>query len=113
MIQLYDHFPVSFSVNLPTHSICCNNNDRSRCDYIKWEKMTVKDREMIRSYIDNEILKRNLLEYNVLNCYNPNCDSDVHLKELDYIFEERRCILLQSTEHFRFVNEIKLAIIPG
>ena len=110
---IYDHFPVSFNVTLPTHYISCNSNDRVRCDYVKWDKITANDKEMIRSFIDNEIVKRNLLECNTLACSNPNCDSDVHLKELINIFNESRCILLQSTEKFRFVNEKKFVIVPG
>ena len=93
--------------------MCCDNNDRVKCDYVKWDKMTAKDKEIIRSFIDSEIIKQNLLESKALVCYDPNCTSDVHQKELDHIFNENRYILLKSTECFRFVNERKFVIIPG
>ena len=112
-LALYDHFPISFALNIPTHYMYANDSDRVKCDYIKWDKMTAKDREMIRNFIDNEIAKRKLPDCQVLNCFNPSCTSDFHKKELDEVFNENRCILLQSTEHFRFVKERKFVIIPG
>ena len=59
-VAIYDHFPLSFSMTLPTHYIYCNDNNRVRCDYVKWDKIFVKDKEMIKIYFDNEIVnKRN------------------------------------------------------
>ena len=75
--------------------------------------MTVKNRELIRNHIDSEIIERKLLDYEGINCCNPNCTNSDHQKDLDNIFDECRCILIQSTEHFRFANERKFVVIPG
>ena len=110
---LYDHFPITFVLNIPTHIMYFNDNDRARCDYVKWDKMTIKDKELIKNRIDSEIIERKLFDYKAINCCNPNCTNVDHQKDLDNIFDECRCILLQSTEQFRFINERRFIIIPG
>ena len=57
---IYDHFPITFVLNIPVNYMCYNNNDRVGCEYVKWDKMTATDKEEIKNFIDSEMINRNL-----------------------------------------------------
>ena len=75
--------------------------------------MTVGDRETIRDFIENEIMRHGLLDSNALSCFDMNCTDKKHKDELLNIFETIKCILLHATEDFKFTNEKRFRIIPG
>ena len=110
---LYDHFPVCFEIDL---SICCLSNVSDNVhvrDFVNWRKIRDTDKRYIRDCIDSAIIRENLLSYDVFNCRDLNCSNPCHKISMDRALLAIGQILLQSTEHFRYVNENRFRIIPG
>ena len=110
---LFDHFPVSIVLNVPNYTKCCINSERMICEFVNWNKITDGDREIIKEFINNEIIKNGLFDYYALSCCNPNCVNKQHRDNLTNVFDSVKCILYQSTERFRYANERRFKIIPG
>ena len=110
---LYDHFPITVVLSIPIHLEHFKDNDKVICNYVNWNKMTHNDKEDIKNYIESEIIRQKLLESNSLLCFNPNCENESHREELDSVFNANKCILIQSTEKFRYMKERRFKVIPG
>ena len=110
---IFDHFPLSCSLNIHTDAFHFSDSERVIHEFVNWNKMSVGDRETIKQFIDCEIMRKKVLDNHSLSCFNLNCSNKNHRSEMLHIFESIKCILLEATEKFKFINEKKFKIIPG
>ena len=75
---LYDHFPISFVLDIPIYASNAIDNERMISEYIKWDKMTLTDKQVISEFIDKEILNHKMLDSTLFLCYDVNCKCVSH-----------------------------------
>ena len=110
---IFDHFPLSCSLNIHTDVFCFNDAEKIIHEFVNWNRMTSRDREIIKQFIDSEIMKKKLLDSHSLSCLDLNCSHKNHRIEMLHIFESIKCILLEATDKFKFTNEKRFKVIPG
>ena len=110
---LYDHFPMYFEMNVSICSVSNVDDNIYIDEFINWHKITKHDRLKIKDYIDNAIVEKQLLLYDVFACRDVNCKDPCHEAGMDKALSVVKQVLLQSTEQFRTSNEERFKIIPG
>ena len=108
---LYDHFPLSFYLNISFDTIPVLDKDNVVREFVNWNRMSVEDRCAIAGYIDKEIYK--ILNHKTLSCCCLNCDNEQYINDLNELYLMSRSILYNSTDDFRFIKEERIKEIPG
>ena len=110
---IFDHFPLSCSLNIHTGIFHISDTEKIIQEFVDWNRMTASDREIVKQYIDSEIMKRRLLDSHSLSCFDFNCTHKDHRIDMAHIFESIKCLLIEATDKFKFINEKRFKIIPG
>ena len=112
-IAIFDHFPVCFDFSFLHEHINCDYNVVSKAEFVNWNRISSLDEEDIKNGMDKCILSRNMLNHEVFRCTNVNCKEGSHVRMLDGILDDMKCILLESTAEFRYTCSKKFRVIPG
>ena len=110
---LYDHFPLSFFLNVILDVPLVNDKEVLLKEFVNWNKMSVADKILISNFIDEEINNMKILDDEAFFCFDLKCNNPSHKTALNELFLKMKSILLRSTEEFRFINEGKFKVVPG
>ena len=101
-LALFDHFPVSFSLDFDFNLIPLESNfDDDGGDFINWDKLTKENLNEYQDNIDNVLENIDeVFDSSVFTCTNQSCQTHEHIQELDAIYNFIINVLLFSTANF-------------
>ena len=83
---LYDHFPLSFFLNVILDVPLVNDKEVLLKEFVNWNKMSVADKILISNFIDEEINNMKILDDEAFFCFDLKCNNPCHKTALNELF---------------------------
>ena len=110
---IYDHFPLSFELELNFQIIKVNTSPFIITDFVDWRKINDKQKLDIKNKIDEMVEERNLFDCDAFYCSEVNCKSEEHHAQICDVYRNMREILVNSTSQHCFDRVHKFKPVPG
>ena len=111
--DLYGQLPISFFLDIPIYVSNSIDNERMIIKYIKWDKMTLTDKQVISEIIDKELLNHKMLDSILFTCYDVNCKCVSHFNQMSDRVNSIKFNLNKFTNKFRVANNRRFKVVPG
>ena len=114
---IFDHFPLHFCLEFYAENRAEEGEEVRDDNFIRklvnWSKISSRDKEGIKEFIDEMIDISGILSCNVFRCCRINCKNENHLRCLDELFDFVVNMLLIATEKYSYEGRSMFRIIPG